>query len=479
MTYSEKINSLLEQGILPTPDMFEEGESDQTKDLIENHQNLKKSSSVSLVSQPKEVIIKDSSVKVVFSYNKPSKKRTINDFVQLFNHRFKALERIIRTRPEMEGTVSINKLHFKNERDSVSIIGMISQKSVTKNKHIIISLEDLSGQSKVLISKNNKELHDIAKDLVLDEVIGISGTSGKDIIFANNIIFPDIPLTLELKKAPEVKYAVFISDIHMGSKEFLKEEFEKFITWINGEMGSTEQREIANKSKYLFLVGDLVEGVGVYPGQEEDLLIPDIKEQYRVLASYLKKIKSDKKIIICPGNHDAGRIAEPQPPIYNDFAEAIWELPGAIIVSNPAIVNIESSETFSGLDVLLYHGYSLIYYADNVESIRSAGGQKKVDLIMKFLLQKRHLAPTHESNMYIPDADEDPLVISKIPDVFVSGHIHRAMALQHKSVTLINSSCWGDITDDQEKRGLEPQPGRVMVLNLQSRKVKIINFYNR
>ncbi len=249
--------------------------------------------------------------------------------------------------------------------------------------------------------------------------------------------------------------------------------------WINGEIGSEEQRSIANKTKYIFIIGDLVEGVGIYPGQEDDLVIPDIKAQYKELASHLKKINPEKKIIICPGNHDAGRIAEPQPPMYNDFAESIWGLPNAIIVSNPALVNIDSSDSFSGLDVLLYHGYSLIYYSDNVESIRAAGGQKKVDMIMKFLLQKRHLAPTHESNMYIPDAEEDPLIISSVPDVFVTGHIHRAMAQQFRSVTLINSSCWGDITDDQEKRGLEPQPGRVMILNLQSRKVSMINFYSK
>ncbi len=224
MNYSEKINSLLEEGILPTPEMVNEEE--MKEDAEYNQDNDDMSDEDFILNQIGDSGVdeknKDTSVKVIYSYNKPSKKRTVNDFVSLFNHRFKALERMIKVRPEMEGIVSINKLKMKNERDTVSIIGMVNEKSFTKNKHIILLMEDLTGQHKVLISKNNKEIYDIAKDIVLDEVMGVSGVCGKDIIFANNLVFPDIPLTLELKKAPKEKYAVFISDVHIGSKEFLE-----------------------------------------------------------------------------------------------------------------------------------------------------------------------------------------------------------------------------------------------------------------
>lgn len=462
MTHSEKISKLLEKGILISPEELDKVES-----------NVEKS------TQNITSINNDAKVKIVYSYNKSPKKRVVTDFFKFFNHRFKALEKIIRTRPEMQGLVSINKLKFKEERENVSIIGMIKEKSLTKNKNIILVLEDLTGQTSVLIHKNNNEAYTVGKDLVLDEVIGVIGSAGKNIVFSNKVLFPDVPMNKEFKKAPVESYAVFLGDFHFGSKVFLQKEFDKFLAWINGAMGNEEQKEIANKVKYIFFAGDLVEGVGVYPGQEEDLEIKDIKKQYAILSKSLSKIGSDKKLIICPGNHDAGRIAEPQPPLYNDFAEALWQLPNAVIVSNPAMINIGSTEDFSGLDVLLYHGYSLIYYANNVESIRTAGGQKRVDLIMKFLLQKRHLAPTHESNMYIPDAEEDPLVIDKIPDIFVTGHIHRASASEYRNITLLNTSCWSDITEDQEKRGLEPQPGRIFVMNLQTRKVKLINFYGR
>lgn len=462
MNYSKKISSLLEKGILVSPDFLEKKES--SKQELEEATDLQKDFS------------EDAKIKVIKNYDKPPKKRTVSDFVNFFIARFKSLEKMIKIRPDMKGLVSISKLKLKAEKDNVSIIGLVREKNITKNNNVLLTVEDLTGHIIVLIHKNNKDFYEIGKDIVLDEVIGIVGSLGKNIVFANSIVFPDISLNKEFKKGTKEHYAVFISDMHIGSKFFLRKEFEKFIAWINGELGTKEQRETAKKTKYVFITGDLVEGVGVYPGQEDDLEIKDIKLQYEDLAKYLRKIPSDKKLIICSGNHDAGRIEEPQPPLHKDFAGAIWNLPNVMILSNPSLVNIDSNEDFSGLDVLLYHGYSLIYYANNIPSIRAAGGQKKADLIMKFLLQKRHLAPAHESNMYIPDAEEDPLVIDRVPDIFVTGHIHRATVAQYRNVTLLNTSCWGAITEDQEKRGLEPQPARMFVLNIQTRKVNIINF---
>ena len=172
------------------------------------------------------------------------------------------------------------------------------------------------------------------------------------------------------------------------------------------------------------------------------------------------------------------RIAEPQPPLYKDFAEAVWKLPNVTMVSNPAYVNIHKTEKFPGIDVLMYHGFSFTHYADAVESIRSAGGQARSDLIMKYVLQRRHLAPTHKSTLYLPDPHKDSLVIDKVPDFFVSGHIHRASASNYRNVTMLNCSSWLRKTEYQEKVGLHPQPGRAILVNLQTRKVKILKFYD-
>ena len=92
------------------------------------------------------------------------------------------------------------------------------------------------------------------------------------------------------------------------------------------------------------------------------------------------------------------------------------------------------------------------------------------------LLKRRHLAPSHGSTLYVPDRTEDPLFIDKVPDVFLTGHIHRAQTKNYRNVTVINSSAWVAVSEDNLKRGLEPQVGRAFVMSLKTRQVKLMNF---
>jgi len=154
----------------------------------------------------------------------------------------------------------------------------------------------------------------------------------------------------------------------------------------------------------------------------------------------------------------------------------MYELNNAIMVSNPSLVNINSSGSFSGFDVLMYHGYSFDYFVAQVDSLRNQGGYDRADLIMKFLLKRRHLAPSHLSTLYIPDAKKDPLVIEKVPDFFLSGHIHKSVTANYRNTTLICGSCWQSKTAFQEKVGHNPEPSRVPIVNLQTRDVKILKF---
>lgn len=414
-------------------------------------------------------------IKILFSYNKESSKRTIQDFVGYFNSRYKALEQILRNRAGLEGLTSISRVKNKRDKEKVSLIGMVMEKKLTKNNNLMLVVEDLSESINVLINKNRKELFEKGKNIVEDEVIGIRGVPGNNILFADEVLFPDVP-TKEIKKSPEESYVVFMGDTHVGSKFFLNKEFGRFIKWINGELGDEKQLEIVKKIKYLFVLGDLVDGVGIYPNQEKDLEIQDIYQQYDTFVNYLEKVPEHITIIICAGNHDAMRIAEPQPKLYQEFSEKLYTMKNVVFVSNPAMVNIDAADGFPGFDVLLYHGYSFTYFADNVETIRLAGGQKRPDLLMKFLLQKRHLAPTHTSTLYIPDTTKDSLVIESTPDFFVTGHIHRASVSTYNNITLLNCSSWLSQTDYQEKVGIEPQPARVILANLQTRAVKVLKF---
>ncbi|MFC1686824.1 metallophosphoesterase, partial [Nanoarchaeota archaeon] len=312
--------------------------------------------------------------------------------------------------------------------------------------------------------------------IIPDEVIGITGTNKGEVLFAENIIWPEIPSTKTLKKYDEDIYSVFLSDIHVGSTNFLEEEFDKFLNWINGETGNQKQKELSQKIKYVFIAGDLVDGIGIYQNQDKELTIKDINEQYNEAARLLKKIPSHIQIIICPGNHDALHLAEPQPAFNSKYIQSLLELPNVSLVTNPCLINICQTENFSGFDILLYHGYSFDYYVSNVDSIRNSGGYERADLIMKFLLRKRHLAPSYGSAPYFPSNQDDFLLIKKIPDFFITGHIHYSIAANYRGVTMISGSCWQSKTDFQEKVGHEPQPARVPIVNLKTREIKILKF---
>src|SRR3989338_6812079 len=455
--------------------------NDKIKSFINQNQDLNNTNLVGNLLTDKNTEVKakekpESAVKVISSYESPPKKREANDFIEYFNSRYLLLEKLLKRRQGMQNVISINRISNKKNREEVSVIGMVTGKQYTKNDNCIIDAEDRTGSIKVLINKNRQDLYKTAKDVVVDEVLGITGVNGNNIIFANRLIFPGIPMTKEIKKCDDEAYALFLSDIHVGSKDFLKQDFDGFLKWINLETGTSTKTYIASAVKYIFIIGDLVDGCGVYPGQEKELEIKDIKNQYMVCAELLKNIPSRIEIIICPGNHDAMRLAEPQLPIYRDFAEPLYQLPNVTLTSNPAMVNIHSSGNFPGFDVLLYHGCSFDFYAAEVESIRNNGGYDRADLLMKFLLQKRHLAPSYTSTLYVPDIKSDFLVIEKVPDFFVSGHIHKASATNHKGITLISSSCWQGKTAYQEKVGHNPEPSRVPIVNLRTRQLKILKF---
>lgn len=420
---------------------------------------------------------KNNAVKIVWEYQDKRKKKEIADFVGLFRTRLRTLEKMLQSRQELQNLCSISRA-TNNKEEKTSIIGIVYDKQTTKNENIILTLEDESGFIKVIISKTKIDLYKIAKDIVLDEVIGVTGKASDTIIFANTILFPDTPLLSEFKKAQEDEYALILSDLHIGSQLFLEEEFRNFISWINQQSGTQEQKNIAQKVKYIFIVGDSIDGVGIYPGQEKELKIKDAYEQYKEFCKYITQIPQDIKIIISTGNHDTVRLAEPQPKLTKELCAPLLEMHNITLVGNPVVVNIHSSNEFPGFDVLMYHGYSYDYYGNNVESIRNSGRHisDKTDLIMKFLLQKRHLAPAYTSTQYIADATQDPLIIEKTPDFFISGHIHKSTISTYRGVQLISGSCWQAKTAFQEKVGHEPEPCRVPIINLKTRQVKILRF---
>jgi len=397
------------------------------------------------------------------------KKPDANDFTNHFKSRLIEMSSFLQAHSELTDLVSINKI--SGSRQGISIIGIVADKRVTKNKNIIIDVEDLTGRIKVLINHNRKEVYEKAEDIALDSVIGIKCSGSREIVFVNDIVFPDSVLP-ERKNSPIEEYALFISDVHIGSKLFLEKNFLKFIDYLNGKIPNTPE---VSKIKYLFIVGDLVAGVGIYPNQERDLVLSNLEEQFARAAELLGQIRKDIAIIISPGNHDGIRLAEPQPTLDEKYAWPLFNLENVFMTGNPCEVNLGAVPGFGGFNVLTYHGVSYPYYADSVPKLMQADSINSPDKIMTYLLMNRHLAPSHKSVQYLP-SEKDDLIIRNIPDILVSGHIHKMAVVYYKNILVISGACWEKITPYQEKLGNRPDFCKVPMINLKTRQVRILDF---
>lgn len=409
-------------------------------------------------------------VKLNYSLNLPlNKKIEVQEFVTCLRNRFIDMRAILQTHSELESLVSINKI--SGNRQKISIIGIVYDKMITKNKNMLLEVEDTTGKIKVLINKDKKELYAKAEDITLDSVLGFKGAGNGEVFFADDIIYPDSNIS-ERKNANEDEYALFLGDLHFGSKLFLKANFLKFIDYLNGKFQEDDEYK---KIKYLFLVGDLVTGVGNYPNQEKDLEIIDLEEQFLGLAELLGRIRKDIKIIISPGNHDGVRVMEPQPILDEKYAWPLYEMENVILTPNPCYVNIGETDSFSGFNVLTYHGFSFPYYANAISYLIQKKAMNCPEEIMKYLLKNRHLAPTHGSTQYFP-LEKDGLLIREVPDIFVSAHTHKCGVTYYNNILVISVSCWEAMTPYQEKFGNIPDHCKVPMFNLKTRKMKILDF---
>ena len=376
----------------------------------------------------------------------------LENLISYFQSRYEKLYNILSKRPELRNPIKVADID--DSQDSLSMILMVKEIRSSKNGHKIVEFEDDTGSISVLFSNNNDELFAEAEKLVRDEVIGVIANKSKDNSFAfgQQIINPGV---LRIPEKEMDFGIVFLSDVHIGSLTFLEDAFTRFIDWINCDYGSEEQRKIAEDVKYLVIGGDIVDGIGVYPNQEKELAIKDITEQYNEAARFLGNIRSDIKIIIAPGNHDASRVAEPQPAVPEEYANALYELDNVEFISNPGVVSLD------GINVLIYHGRS---FDDLVMAVKEFTHERN-DLLMEELLQKRHLAPIYGERTPLASELEDYLVIEDVPDVFHTGHVHINTYRRFKGVHMINSGTFQTQTEFQKIYNIEPTPAEVPVLH--------------
>jgi DNA polymerase II small subunit len=394
---------------------------------------------------------------------------TYEEFVRYFRNRYDRLSEMIKRRLPSRPIESLT--YYSRRREGlfdddfatgakVSIVGLVNEMRDTPNGHRMLELEDPTGYFSAIALKG-KSAYQAALEVVHDEVIGVTGSLSADgrVLFIDNITWPDIPPQNQPTYSQNDTYIVLTSDIHVGSKTFLANAWKDFAEWI------TSSEDIrARETAYVVVAGDLVDGIGVFPNQEDELAIDDIDDQYAAAASLFEMLPSEVSIIFSPGNHDAVRQAEPQPALSSDYANTFNG--NVKCVGNPALIEL------CGAKLLIYHGRAL----DDIIAAVPGLSYSHPDRAMREMLKRRHLSPIYGNRVSIAPESTDHFVIDTIPDILHSGHVHTVGASRYRGVTVVNSGTWQDQTKYQKSLNINPRPGIMPVCNLASMETTFIDF---
>ena len=403
------------------------------------------------------------SYKIIFDPTYKINSEDKRDFFKLFDSRYKKTLKILSIRSESRQIRKIkyikdlrNKSRFsslanENERgkfvDSVFVAGLIMLKRNRKND-VELVIDDTTGSIPVVCK--TRELINEASTLVLDQMLMLeispSKRNSNDFVI-KDIIFPDIPEHVSSKSGTE-SYVALISDLHVGSKYFMEKEFNDLLGWLSSE------DDFVRKIKFICIAGDIVDGIGVYPNQDRELIDININSQMSYAAALLQKIPKRMHVFLIPGNHDPGRRALPQSALTNlrDFQQ----LENFSIMGNPSLVELNK------VKLLMFHGQSL---DDVIATVPGLSYSKPVEA-MKILLRSRHLSPIYGNRTPIAPESEDMLVIDDVPDVFHAGHVHTTQVGRYKGTLIVNSGAWQKQTKFQQTMGITPSPGICILVNL-------------
>jgi DNA polymerase II small subunit len=381
-------------------------------------------------------------------------------FSRLFRDRYERLLSVVRKRPDTKSVGSTAAGRGVAQGQKVKVAGLLTNKAHRKTG-VEVTVDDPSGTLRALCS--NEGVVKSAMEAPLDSMVVLDVSRSKSgQLYADSLILPDVP-ERKLGGASHKVYAVLLSDLHIGSKMFLADDFQRFVQWMNGKLGDLD---IVNRIKYVVIAGDLIDGVGVYPGQEYQLAEKDPKKQYENAAKLLSDLPGRVQLIISPGNHDAVRQALPQPAVPLDIAEPLYRMENVRWVGDPAYIKLH------GVTFLVYHGKSL---DDIIATTPNLTYDRPVDA-MKLLLRSRHLAPTYGKRTALSPELRDFLVIDPLPDVLHSGHVHTFGEQDYRGTIIVNSGTWQAQTSFQVNMGLEPTPSIIPVMDLSDLSVIRRNF---
>lgn len=398
---------------------------------------------------------------------------TYDEFYELTLDKFNQLRKLIRRRPEVNSATNINNIFRLSNSVEISTIGLVNNIHLTKKGNYLLTLEDLTGIISVLIQNNSDNLDyiKIIERTIKDQMLFVKGTFNpgqkgrRGIIYANSISKIDIPTDFQPNTSPDPLSIALISDIHIGSKEFEEGLFKKFLNFLNGKSNNKQLRDIAGKIKYLVINGDLVDGIGIYPNQQKDLIITDIYKQFKKASDLLSEIPDYIKIFYVSGNHEPVRNALPLPAVPKKYCEDLINL-GIKCLGNPSLIKTHNVNT------LIYHGESM---HDMNLLIHDLDINDPIETMKEFLIC-RHLAPTFGEKTQIAPINKDLLLLDKIPDIFHTGHVHINGTGKYRNVTLVNSGCFQAQTDYMRSFGITPTPGIVPIVELDTLNIFPLDF---
>jgi DNA polymerase II small subunit len=381
----------------------------------------------------------------------------VEGYGMLFESRFMKLKKIISNRPEAKMLKTISSVVSSKLNDDMYICGLLSERVVERNITKLI-IDDPTGSVETIVF--DQDLQKIAASLLTDQFVMERISPAKNGGFiVKDIIVPDIPEHVPNRSKTET-YAVFLSDLHIGSMYFMEKELNDFISWLSSP------DPVARKIRFILICGDVVDGVGIYPNQDKELDFVDIHEQLKKTSELLSKIPQYIKIFVIPGNHDPGRRSLPQPAIPEIYNSDLWNKKNIFMLGNPAMVSL------NGVKVLMFHGQSI----DDVVRTTPGLSFDKPALVMKYLLQARHLSPIYGSQTPLAPELDDMMIIDEVPDIFHAGHVHVVDLDLYRGVLILNSGAWQHQTPFQAGVGITPTPGMAVIVNLKTFKVYTKSF---
>ncbi|MDC8437430.1 MAG: DNA-directed DNA polymerase II small subunit [Candidatus Nitrosotenuis sp.] len=378
-------------------------------------------------------------------------------FNALFTSRFSKMKRIISNRPEAKMLKSVSAVLSVKSKDEIYICGLVTERKTDRNV-TRISVEDDTGVIETIVI--DEDLQKVASSLLMDQFVMEKIVASKNGGFiVKDIIMPDVPEHAPNRSKTET-YALFLSDMHIGSKYFMEKEFTEMVEWLSS------QDPTARKIRFVVIGGDVVDGIGIYPNQDKELVALNTADQLKLFFEAIDKIPQHIKVFISPGNHDPGRRALPQPAIPAKYCPSLWGRKNFFMVGNPAMISL------NGVKVLIFHGQSV----DDIVKTTPGLSYDKPAKVMQALLKARHLSPIYGAQTPIAPETEDLMVIDEVPDIFHTGHVHVVDLDLYRGTLLINSGAWQAQTPFQSGVGITPTPAMAILVNLKTFKVYTKDF---